>query len=66
MSLDFCYDVLMVGLEFSLINMKIWTQPLPPNNSLDGGDVMVWGMFSWHTYIGKRSFKFHSLCSFCD
>ncbi len=44
MSLDFCCDIQMVGSEFGVKNMKAWISTVQA-----GGDVMVWGIFSWHT-----------------
>ncbi len=46
MSLDFCWDIQMVGSEFGIKKMKAWIHPaLSQRFRL----VVVWGIFSWHT-----------------
>ncbi len=40
-----------VGSEFGVKNMKAWSILPCLNGSDGGGGVMVWGMFSWHTFL---------------
>ncbi len=43
MSLNFCCDIQMVESEFGVKNCLVSTVQA-------GGGVMVWGIFSWHTF----------------
>lgn len=47
MSLNFCFDILMVGSDFGVINMKASSLVLTVQGGVGG--VMVWGILSWHT-----------------
>ncbi len=38
----------MVGSELGVKNMKAWIHPVSMSQAA-GGDVMVWGIFYWHT-----------------
>ncbi len=49
MSLDFCCDIQMVGLEFGVKNMKAWMHHALSQRFRLVVVVMVWGIFSWHT-----------------
>ncbi len=48
MSLDFCCDIQMVGSEFKE-HESMDPSCLVSMVQADGGGVMVWGIFSWHT-----------------
>ncbi len=40
-----------VGSEFGIKNMKAWIHPaLSQRFRMDGNGVMMWGIFSWHTF----------------
>ncbi len=62
MSLDFCCDIQMVGSEFGVNNMKAW---IVSTVQAGGGGLMVWVIFSWHTFgplsTNWASFKHHSI-----
>ncbi len=48
MSLDFCCDIQMVGSEFKE-HESMDLSCLVSTVQADGGGVMVWGIFYWHT-----------------
>ncbi len=49
MSLDFCCNIQMVGLELGIKNMKAWIHPALSQLFRLVEGVMVWVIFSWHT-----------------
>ncbi len=69
MSLNFCYDIQMVGLEFGVNNMTQEPSCLVSTVQASGAGIMVGDIFLAHfgpLSTSWASFKPHSLCVIAD